>query len=62
MTIFGKFEDNELIDINTGEILFCITYKSVREKINGKTGFFNIKYDTYDNPIIYQYVLLDEIN
>ncbi len=60
ITIFGKFQDNLLTDYETGEIIFCVTYRSVRDIINGKEGFFNLRPDDYDNKILFQYVLLDE--
>jgi len=57
--IYGKFENNKLTDYDTGEELYCITYNSVFESINNKIGFFHIKYDKWNNPIIFQYILND---
>jgi hypothetical protein len=55
--VYGKFLDNELVDELTGEIISCITYKSVREKIQNQRGFYNLKKNKYNDWIIFQYVL-----
>lgn len=58
-TVYGKFEDNELIDYTTGEIIKCYPYKPVRVAANGKEGFFNLKLDEYNCWILFQFVPID---
>ncbi len=55
--IRGKFLNNSLTDYDTGEVIRCLTYGIVRERINGEEGFFHLKKDRWENEIIFQYVL-----
>lgn len=57
-TVFGKFEDNEIVDNETGEIISCITYKSVRDKIQGKEGYFNLRMNCYGDWIVFQEMII----
>ena len=54
ITVFGVFKDNEIVDNETGEIISCITFKSVRDKIQGKEGYFNLRMNCYGDWIIFQ--------
>lgn len=56
-TIYGKFEDNYLTDYETGEIISCLTYGSVRKEINNKEGFFNLKLNAWGDWIVFQYII-----
>lgn len=57
-TIFGMFCDNELTTLD-GKIIPCITYGSVRNQINNKEGFYNLKWsDDIDQWIIFQFALV----
>lgn len=56
--VFGIFKDNEIISPD-GEITPCVTYKSVREKIELREGFYHLtKYDGIKVWTIFQYILL----
>ena len=57
-TVFGKFEDNEIVENETGEIISCITYKSVRDKIQGKEGYFNLRMNCYGDWIVFQEMII----
>lgn len=57
--VLGKFEDNEIIDIETGEIISCITFKSVRDRIQGKTGYFNLRANKWGDWIVFQDILIE---
>ena len=58
-TIAGTFKEN-VIYSGKDERFSCCTYSSVRIKIEGKTGVFNLKYeDNIRDWIIFQYVLVD---
>jgi hypothetical protein len=54
ITVYGKFEDNEIIDFETGECISCITYGSVRDKIQGKIGYFNLRMNIHGDWIVFQ--------
>ena len=57
-TLYGVFKDFEFTDYTAGEIFPCMTYKSVRDKIEGKPGFFNFRYvEESDAWVIFQYIL-----
>ena len=58
MTVFGKFEDNEIVDLETGEIISCITYKSVRDKIQGKEGYFNLRANKWGDWVVFQEMII----
>ena len=57
-TVFGKFEDNEIVDLETGEIISCITYKSVRDKIQGKEGYFNLRMNCHGDWVVFQEIII----
>lgn len=57
ITLHGVYKDFHFHPDNN-ESFHCITYESVRRKIEGKSGFFNIRYNKYsDKFIIFQYIL-----
>ena len=57
ITLHGVYKDFHFHPDND-EAFHCITYESVRKKIEGKSGFFNIKYNQdSDKFIIFQYML-----
>lgn len=58
-TVFGKFEDNEIVDNETGEIISCMTYKSVRDKIQGRVGYFNLRCNEWGDWIVFQELLVE---
>lgn len=56
ITIYGIFADNELVDIITGEITPCVTYGILRDEIQDKTAFYNLKLHDKGYYVIFQYV------
>lgn len=62
-TVLGVFKDNQ-ITTREGEVIECVTYNSVREKLDkfdGKEMFFNlIIYRGLKVWAIYQYVLIPD--
>ena len=57
-TLFGKYSHNTIY-LDDGIEFDCITYGKVKEQIEGKIGFFNIRWsDNIDHWIVYQYILL----
>lgn len=54
-TVVGIFKDNE-ITFDSGEIIKCITYKSLRQKIENKYGAFNLKKNTHGDWVIFQFM------
>lgn len=58
-TLRGVFKDNYLHLHDSDEKVRCLTYKSVRDKIEGKPGFFNLQQNKYKDWIIFQWILED---
>jgi hypothetical protein len=57
---YGHYKRNKLTDRN-GEVTDVISYRSVNKIIEGKTGFFNMRYKAEKNFwIIFQYYLDEE--
>jgi len=55
----GVFNNNEIVT-DDGEIIPCVTYGIVYEKIKGKSGFFHLKkFGRIKDWTIFQYVLID---
>lgn len=59
ITILGVFKDNEVIDHETGNIISCTTYSSVRKIIENKLAFLHLTENEYGDLYIYQYVLVE---
>ena len=58
-TEVGTFEDNYLTTIE-GEIIHCLTYGSLFEKVNKQFGAYNLRWsEDIDRWILFQYTLLD---
>lgn len=57
---YGHYKRNKLTEYN-GEVTDVISYKSVNKIIEGKTGFFNMRYKAEMKAwIIFQYYLDEE--
>lgn len=59
-TVLGVFEKNKLVDQATGEIIDCVSYNSLRKKMEGKLCVHNLRYNTYNDATVFQSVILDE--
>jgi len=58
---YGRYENNVFYD-SDGSEYFTISYRSVNKIIDGKTGFFNMRYNAEIKAwIIFQYCLDEEI-
>ncbi len=61
-TIYGKFNKNVLTDLNTEEIIKCLTYGIIKDRIEDEIGMYNLKWnDMAKCYVIFQYVLMDSI-
>lgn len=61
LTLAGTFSENIIYTIE-GEKFKCCTFGSVREKIEGESGIFNLRYNAnFADWVIFQYVFLDTI-
>lgn len=55
--LHGVFKDNKLYG-SDGVITPCITYESVRKKIENRLGYYNLKrVPQHNHLVIYQYIL-----
>ena len=59
--LYGLYKDNH-ITTEEDETYFVISYHSLNQIIDGRIGFFNLKYDEVDNYwVIFQYCLDEEL-
>ncbi len=55
---YGKYQNNTFEDFDAQTKYFAISYHSTNKIIEGKTGFFNMRYNAEIAAwIIFQYVL-----
>jgi hypothetical protein len=55
---FGIFKDNVIQTTENNKQIACMTYKIVRDAIEGKEGFFNLRWSKDLGVwVIFQYVL-----
>lgn len=57
--LYGEYKDNHILT-EEGDYYFVISYRALNQIIDGRIGFFNLKYDEKDNYwVIFQYCLID---
>ena len=60
MVVFGRFKDNTIITPEE-DVIQCVTYRSTREIIDNKYGFYHLKiFGGITDWTIFQYVLIDD--
>ena len=57
-TLKGYFSGNKLF-CDDGSIINCCTYGINRPQIDERNGYFNLRKNSYDDWIIYQFILDD---